>query len=164
MYAIFCSSALILFLIIHIKFACIFYLSQIIDLFAYETPYFNQYLDIYGGVVWQLIWLNIIVYIFYITNFNYKFIIFSSSNTFNKKFKNGVNIFFNAISSITKYFLGSFWIEREMRELSGIWFLNLLDSRNLLLCYGCNFFPLEKNYNISILDMIRNMVRQGYFH
>lgn len=87
-----------------------------------------------------------------------KFFLFFNSN---KKFlscnfyffyiKQRITFFFNVsnvnnILSIENYFSNSNWLEREISEMYGIFFINKKDSRNLLLDYSILSNPMLKSF------------------
>lgn len=73
-------------------------------------------------------------------------------------------------NSIDKLFYNAWWLERELSELFGIFLINKLDSRNLLLPYNDTSSPLlksspvvgffDKFYNLNT-DQIENIVHSG---
>lgn len=80
--------------------------------------------------------LNVLnlIYIFFLKQFNLK-LVFSISSTLNQK-----------IRTISNYFQNAQWPEREMSEMSGIYFFSKQDSRKLLLDYSFIGYPLLKLY------------------
>jgi hypothetical protein len=56
------------------------------------------------------------------------------------------NINWNSLNSITELFLNANWLEREISELHGIFFLGKKDLRNLMLPYGDTSSPMRKSF------------------
>jgi len=51
------------------------------------------------------------------------------------------------ILSIETIYANTSWLEREVSELFGIFFLNKIDNRNLLLDYSQFDYPMRKDFN-----------------
>lgn len=51
--------------------------------------------------------------------------------------------------SIKKIFFGSDWIEREVWDMFGIFFLNHYDLRRILTDYGFRGYPLKKDFPLT---------------
>jgi NADH:ubiquinone oxidoreductase subunit C len=56
---------------------------------------------------------------------------------------------FDSIPSIIKIFKNANWLEREVWDLFGIFFLNHTDLRRILTDYGFYYFPLRKDFPLS---------------
>lgn len=136
----------------HIKLSSIFYSTQLIDIFAYDIiikkNFKNSY--IYNN-------LNLLVYNFHLINYQQRFFFFLLNNhTLNYK-----NNFYNLmyINSITELFPNSNWLEREISELHGIFFLGKKDLRNLMLPYGDSSSPMQKSFpSIGFKDIYYDSV------
>jgi NADH-quinone oxidoreductase subunit C len=60
-----------------------------------------------------------------------------------------INRSFNkGLLSLHNLFLNSCWVERELFELSGINYFNMLDSRRLVTDYGFTGNPLVKKFPV----------------
>ena len=57
------------------------------------------------------------------------------------------------IQSVSSIYSGDLWVERELREMSGIHYKNLQDSRKLLLNYNYNQQLQYNQYNNIIEDI-----------
>lgn len=72
-------------------------------------------------------------------------------------FKNiKLNIFIdvkNQLLSLTNLYYGNMWIERELKEFSNIYVLNLYDTRKLLLNYDYNTSITYNSFNNIITDI-----------
>ena len=55
----------------------------------------------------------------------------------------------NLIPSITDIYKDSNWLEREVFDLFGIFFINNPDLRRILTDYGFNGFPLRKDFPLT---------------
>jgi len=55
---------------------------------------------------------------------------------------------FSKLESVTSIFSSSNWMEREVWDFFGIFFLNHNDLRHILLDYGFESFPLRKDYSL----------------
>lgn len=61
--------------------------------------------------------------------------------------------FNNYINSISKIYKGVLWVERETKEFNNIQYINLNDSRKLLLNYNYNYQLQYNNFNNIINDL-----------
>lgn len=131
------------YLILHLKLSSLFYSTQLIDIFSYELPInLNLNKNKKLNVVNQI--STLLVYNFHIINSQQRIFIFVINNlnkNINKTFIN-----WTLLNSITENFLNANWLEREVSELHGIFFINKKDLRNLLLQYGDNSAPMLKNF------------------
>lgn len=119
---LFLSANEFFFLLAHLRFSTLFYTTQLVDIFSYEIP---------SNV--GLKTSNVVVYLFdiFFWNFSLKFFVFEFNNN---------------IISLTEFFLNGNWLEREVSELNGLFFLGKKDIRNLMLTYGDYSAPLRKNF------------------
>lgn len=53
------------------------------------------------------------------------------------------------IDTVTSLFPGAGWLEREVWDLFGIFFLNNLDLRRILTDYGFKGYPLRKDFPVT---------------
>ena len=111
------------FVALHLKLSSIWYSLQLTELFAYELPSKAP------------ISSNIFVYNFYNLNTQQRLFVFLKQGS--KK---------EQLSSITELFSSANWLERELSELQGVFFVGKKDIRNLMLQYGDNSAPLRKSY------------------
>lgn len=58
-------------------------------------------------------------------------------------------IFSNSFFSLNSIWKNSIWLERESAEMYGVFFVNSLDSRRLLLEYSSIYNPLLKSFNLE---------------
>ena len=56
---------------------------------------------------------------------------------------------FTSVDSVGSVFPSSFWYEREVWDLYGIWFNNHNDLRRILTDYGFEGFPLRKDFPLT---------------
>lgn len=90
------------------------------------------------------------VLISYTDNNNY----YCVSQSMFSDFKIIVNILVGRnIQSISGVYSGNSWIEREVREFNKIFFINLNDTRKLLLNYNYNDTLYYNNYNNIVNDI-----------
>jgi len=61
--------------------------------------------------------------------------------------------FNNKLQSLSKIYSGNTWIERELKEVNNILFINLLDNRKLLSNYNYNNNLEYNNYNLILNDI-----------
>lgn len=75
----------------------------------------------------------------------------------------------NILHSISGVYRSFNWVERESKEFSKIYFLNLVDSRRLLTDYTSDFFK-EKNeyktnsYNLLVQDIFNRVLHWMYIY
>jgi NADH dehydrogenase (ubiquinone) Fe-S protein 3 len=55
----------------------------------------------------------------------------------------------NIIQSVMSIFSGANWLEREVFDMFGIFFLNHKDLRRILTDYGFNGYPLRKDFPLN---------------
>jgi NADH-quinone oxidoreductase subunit C len=117
---------------LHLKLSSLFYSTQLVDIFSYETNLNKNFS--------QNKQLIVTFYNYHILNLNEKIYLFTLNYaSFNKTY----NLF-----SITELFSAANWLEREVSELHGILFLGKADIRNLLLQYGDSTTPFQKIYPV----------------
>jgi len=56
---------------------------------------------------------------------------------------------FEFINSMSNLFLGANYLEREIHDSFGLWFINTNDLRRILTDYGFKGYPLRKDFPIS---------------
>lgn len=96
---------------------------------------------------------NCILFLYYNYNYNFKFNLITFTNLNN-------NIF-----SIENIFINSNWIERELSELYGIFFLQKKDIRNLLLDYNFINNPFLKKFPIcGYIEINFNFLKNWIFY
>lgn len=130
--SIFISSKSIYFLLLHLRLSSLFYTTHLIDIFSYQSLYLKSQLN--------LPYKNVIVYNFYSLKTLERFFIFCINFDSKKKIKR------QHIVSTESIYSSSNWLEREVFELSGVFFLNKQDTRNLLLQYGDLSKPFMKHF------------------
>lgn len=75
-------------------------------------------------------------------------------------FRARINIIINLkededIDSVDKIYKGSAWLEREVWDMFGIFFINHPDLRRILTDYGFEGFPLRKDFPVTGYSDIR---------
>jgi len=75
-------------------------------------------------------------------------------------FKSRLNVIVNLkededIGSIDRIYKGSAWLEREVWDMFGIFFINHPDLRRILTDYGFEGFPLRKDFPVTGYSDIR---------
>ncbi len=129
------------YLTLHLKLSSLFYSTQLVDMFAYELPFTNNFEK---NKKIPLINNSIIVYNLHSILFQQRFFIFVLLNQTQNINKNSIS--WNSLNSITELFLNANWLEREISELHGIFFSNKKDLRNLMLAYGDTSAPMRKSF------------------
>jgi NADH:ubiquinone oxidoreductase subunit C len=56
---------------------------------------------------------------------------------------------FNTIESSSMYYRSSVWLEREIWDMFGVYFINHFDLRRILTDYGYPFHPLRKTFPLQ---------------
>lgn len=146
---------------LHLKLASPFYLSQLVDIFAYEInsnttlPYVKQNVFTQNLVKSQAI---VTVYNFHSLQTCDRFYLFILNNfTSIKSRETGLN---SNLFSITELFPAANWLEREVAELHGVVFTGKQDLRNLLLQYGDSTAPFQKSFpTIGLQEMYYDPIK-----
>lgn len=145
------------FLTLHLKLSSLFYSTQLCDIFSYETPNNN---NINKQEKFNKITLtnnSILVYNFHSILFQQRFFIFVILNSKQNINKNSIS--WGSLKSITELFLNASWLERELSELHGIFFLGKKDLRNLMLTYGDTSAPMRKSFpSVGIKEIFYDSV------
>ena len=103
--------------------------NLLIDIQVYDVPKIKQRFYV--------------IYSLLSTQFNYRFSLITKTSTF------------LPLISVTSIFKTSNWIEREVWDLFGIFFLLHNDLRRILTEYGFNSHPLRKDFPVTgFLEMI----------
>ena len=134
------------------KLSSLFFKTNLVDMLSYQNYNFNNL------ILLNIFFLNKIN--IYINLFSFNIFYFLNNNLF----KN-INKYYKTIEF---FFYNSKWAEREIFEMTGLFFFNKIDSRNLLLIYNENIKPLIKKipsigywefyYNISLNNIIKNVI------
>lgn len=124
-----------------LKYNSFFFKTMLIDIntFDYNKNFFlnNKFLN-----------LNCIIYLYYNYNHSFKINLLTFTN---------IN---NSIITIENIFFNSTWIERELSELYGIFFLKKKDIRNLLLDYNYIGNPFLKKFpNCGYIEINFNFLK-----
>jgi NADH:ubiquinone oxidoreductase subunit C len=145
------------FLALHLKLSSLFYSTQLSDMFAYETPNNTNVNNIQNSDKIALVNNSILVYNFHSVMFQQRFFIFVILNS--KQNINKTSTSWSSLKSITELFLNANWLEREISELHGIFFLGKKDLRNLMLPYGDTSAPMRKSFpSIGIKEIFYDSV------
>jgi NADH:ubiquinone oxidoreductase subunit C len=145
------------FLALHLKLSSLFYSTQLSDMFSYETPNNINTNNIKNNSKIALVNNSILVYNFHSVIFQQRFFIFVILNS--KQNINKSSISWNSLKSITELFLNANWLEREISELHGIFFLGKKDLRNLMLPYGDTSAPMRKSFpSVGIKEIFYDSV------
>ena len=143
--SIFISQNNLYYLALHLKLSSLFYSTQLIDLFAYDTSIsLNSFQIKKKNPATPLLNNAIIVYQFNSVLFYQRFYIFIINlpkQNFNKN-----SLSWAPLNSISELFLNANWLERELAELHGVFFTGKKDLRNLLLQYGDSSVPMRKSF------------------
>lgn len=104
---------------------------------------FNSLIEI-CGVDWpQRTFRYELIYIFF--SFFYNFRIFLKLRFYE----------WESISSLGQLYKSCLWLEREMWDMLGIFFISHPDLRRILTDYGFKYFPLRKDFPLSGFTEIR---------
>jgi len=81
-------------------------------------------------------------------------------NLLSHYFKSRLNVIVNLkededVSSVDRIYKGSAWLEREVWDMFGIFFINHPDLRRILTDYGFEGFPLRKDFPVTGYSDIR---------
>lgn len=126
------------YLSLHLKFSSSWYSTQLVDIFAYDTPVAlapssNNSLK---SDTHSLSTSNtIVVYNFHNITSHQRIFIFTWKSVLRD----------HLLKSTSSVFANANWLEREASEMSGIVFEGKHDLRNLLLSYGDSSAPLRKS-------------------
>jgi len=128
------------FLILHLRLASSFYLSQLVDIFGYDLPLIRTWKSYtFFKKFFKEKNLNpfSILYNFHSLGTNARTFLFCKGLRGLKKVK-----------TISELFPNANWLEREISELHGIIFEGKRDTRNLMLQYGDNTAPFQKSFPV----------------
>lgn len=117
--------------IVFLKYSSFFYKTMLVDMNTFD---YNKQIEINNN---KKINVNCMIYYFFLSKLNLKLNIYSYISEINK------------INSIANLFNNAQWVERELSEMFGIFFLRKLDSRNLLLDYSYFGYPLLKVFPVT---------------
>jgi len=113
------------------KYNSFFYKTMLLDINSFD---YNKQIEINNN---KKINVNCLIYYFFLSKLNLKLNIYSFVSEISK------------LQSISHIFNNSQWVERELAEMYGIYFLNKMDSRNLLLDYSYFGYPLLKIFPVT---------------
>lgn len=146
---------------LHLKLASPFYLSQLVDIFAYEINSNVSVSYTQNNIFSQNLSKNqsiVTVYNFHSLQTCDRFYLFVINNFGSQKSKSTAlnsNFF-----SITELFPAANWLEREVAELHGVVFTGKQDLRNLLLQYGDSTAPFQKSFpTIGVQEMYYDPIK-----
>lgn len=141
-----------------LRLSSFYYSSNLVDNFAYNTPY-NGIKKYFKGIKKKLNIstllnsLDVYVSIFSILASSVSIFIFNIPSIVLSKSKGIKSTIYNKIKTSEHLFLNSNWSEREVSEMNNISFLFKIDNRNLLLIYGEMLNPiLKKHPSIGYLE------------
>jgi NADH:ubiquinone oxidoreductase subunit C len=130
------------FLTIHLRFATLFYSTQLVDIFSYEIPTPSIIGSGISGSNTSP--SSVVVYNFHMLSTHNKLIIFIK-NFDSATYGSGHTNFYPRLFSISELFSAANWLEREAAELHGTNFYGKKDLRNLMLQYGDTSVPFQKS-------------------
>lgn len=82
----------------------------------------------------------------------YNMLVYKLYNYFNDTY---INIFFSTIKSIGNLMISAHWLEREVKEMFHITFVNLSDTRNMLLDYNLTTPILLKRTPLEFFNEVK---------
>jgi len=148
--SLFISSKSMYFFLLHLRLSSLFYSTHLIDIFSYQSLYIKSKS--------KTPYKNVLVYNFYSLKNLERIFIFCINYDIRNNTKSAI------INSTESLYASSNWLEREVFELSGVFFANKQDTRNLLLQYGdlskpfMKHFPsigyIELNYDLNVDSVI----------
>jgi len=161
---LFLASGSLYYLCLHLRLSSPFYLTQLVDIFSYETALNARPSSSGGGVAGRNVGsfskstTSLVVYNFHAMSTQNRFFVFSGDLfPSSKATKAG---FTSSLFSISELFYSANWLEREVSELSGVVFLGKKDLRNLMLQYGDSSAPFQKSFpTIGLKEMFYNPVK-----
>jgi len=118
------------------RFGSLYYLTQLVDLFAYEVPVNSTNITSSRRAVGCL--LSSFQTKPYCLVYNFHNLVFQDRLFFFCVDARG------SLNSISEVFPNAGWLEREVSELHGVVFTNKKDLRNLMLQYGDTTVPFQK--------------------
>lgn len=72
---------------------------------------------------------------------------------------------FTSISSSSIYFKSAVWLEREIWDMFGIYFINNFDLRRILTDYGFPYHPLRKTFPLQgFLQIGYNFIKKRVYY
>ena len=162
--SIFLSAGSLYYLCLHLRLSSPFYLTQLVDIFSYETALNARPSYLGGGLTGRNVnsfsksTSSLIVYNFHsLSNQNRLFVFSGDLFPSSKSTQAG---FTSALFSISELFYSANWLEREVSELSGVIFLGKKDLRNLMLQYGDSSSPFQKSFpTVGLKEMFYNPIK-----
>ena len=157
---LFISSSSLYFLVLHLRLSSLFYLTQLVDIFSYETTLNlnTNTLGVGDFFTPSKSLTSVIVYNFHAILTQHRFFVFCinfSMSTKSTKLNPSSGLF-----SISELFFSANWLEREVAELNGIIFGGKKDLRNLMLQYGDSTVPFQKSFpTVGLREMFYNPVK-----
>jgi len=129
--------------------ASAFYSTQLVDIFSYEVPTYNNVPSSETGKynMSEKSDSTIVVYNYHSLMSQDRFFVFTQTSL-------STNRDHSFLPSITELFSAANWLERECGELSGVSFSGKKDLRNLMLQYGDSSAPFQKAFpSIGLREM-----------
>ena len=158
------------YLSLHVKLSSSFYLSQLVDILAYEVLLpnksklklggsfnSNEYSNEYPTINPSTLKTNhsLLVYNFHSLINQDRFFIFILNSSSNLK----------SLNSVSDLFFSANWLEREVSELHGVNFSYKKDVRNLMLQYGDSSVPFQKSFpTIGLVEIFYNPIKDTLVH
>ena len=146
------------YLAFHLRFSQVFYSAQFLDNLAYSIPQAHQFFGLRASGDFTK---NIKDYSVYLLHF---YLLNSSTHIYllNVNKSNNSGILPESVGSATTIedlFYNANWAEREVSEMSGLFFSSKNDTRNLLMPYGEFFHPLKKiSPSIGLFELYYDLV------
>jgi len=161
-YSFFLKGNYLYYMGVHLKFSTLMFSSQFIDNLAYSLPSLKKVLtcgtsqEVYGQKAHNL--SNIYVLHFFrlkiSTHVFFFFDLKTNSNLYCRFSKSK-----NVVTTIEDLFFNANWCEREVSEMSGIFFFGKNDNRNLLMSYSDFFFPLKKYFpSVGLFELYYDII------
>ena len=163
---LFIASGSLYYFCLHLRLASPFYLTQLVDMFSYETVLSLGSLPsaLVGCVArrdhssFSKSTASLVAYNFHSVGTENRVLIFSGD--FSPSSKTTRAGFASPLFSIAELFYSANWLEREVSELCGVTFLGKKDLRNLMLQYGDSSSPFQKSFpTIGLKEMFYSSVR-----
>ncbi len=129
-------NSVLYYLALHIKLSTLTTAAQLVDMLAYELPY-----ALNTGRTHTTAGTTVLVHNLHLLGVQQRILLLTLCNG---AAPTSAAASADAVGSVSELFTSAVWLEREVAELHGLFFLYKRDLRNLILPYNDTTAPLQK--------------------